>query len=417
MSKLESNWMYRKIESAKEYQNLAFSSELNERVIVKKKGKVITLEGGQEVVEFCSNAYLGLDEHPNLREAAKDAVDKFGIEVATARTRLVPDLFAEWVSLLNKLFGGHTVIFKSVGPCHLGVYPVLGCGALPSFPISENGVYWIMDRHSHATMQVQQALLKQFGEVSRIDFEDENALLNAFRIAEQKKMTPISISDSIGSMGGVVPVVALNKLAKEFNGYAYLDDAHGTSVFGKNGAGYIHHKFSGKIPERFILVSSLAKAFGAHGGCVTLPTSDDSDVVKRFAVPYAFGGSVSMPSVAAGIASAKLHLSNEITFLQEKLQENLRIFDKHATGSGLEIDNFGSIIPIRGMVIGGEHDCIRIAKKLLDRGSYVVAAAYPTVEKNRALLRVSINTGHTEDQIKGLFYALKEILEFSKMAA
>lgn len=410
-SRLESSWMYKKIELSKEHQRLAFASELNERIITGKKGKVLIMEDGREVVEFCSNTYLGLDDHPKIRQAAKDSIDRFGIEVATARTRLIPDFFAQWSKQLDQIFGGHTVIFKSVGPVHTGFFPVLGASALPSYPISKNGVYWIVDKYAHATIQVQIALMGQFGDVTRVNFEDPHALQQAFTEARERSMTPVTVSDSIGSMGGVVDLQALKTLTDEFGGYAYLDDAHGTSVFGRNGAGYIHHVFPEGIPPRFILVSSLAKAFGAHGGCVTLPTDEDARMLKRFAVPYVFGGSVPLPSVAAGIAAADIHLSDEITLLQTRLQENLTFFDDKAASLDLTIDNFQSIIPIRGIVIGDEHKCIRIAKELLEKGYFAVAAAYPTVAKGRSLIRVSISSDHSHEQITGLLSALKDIIQ------
>jgi hypothetical protein len=128
------------------------------------------------------------------------------------------------------MHGAHTLTFNAVTPCHIAVLPLLASGTLPHFTFSKK-TYFIMEKTAHATLQINRGLLQQFGEVVRIDFQDKARIEEAFRYAASQGLTPISVSDSVGSMGGVAPVAHIVRLAHQYDGYAYIDDAHGTSIY------------------------------------------------------------------------------------------------------------------------------------------------------------------------------------------
>ncbi|HBY9727596.1 TPA: aminotransferase class I/II-fold pyridoxal phosphate-dependent enzyme, partial [Klebsiella pneumoniae subsp. ozaenae] len=268
------NWQKRKINRSLKYQTRVFSENINELVVVNRDGKEIILDDGRKMIEFVSCSYLGLETHPLLSEAIIEAVDRFGAQISVARTRVKADLFNQLEEQLNKIMNGaHTLTFNAVTPCHIAVLPLLASGILPHYMFS-NKPYFIMEKTAHATLQINRGLLQQFGEVSRIDFKDESKIEEAFIYAAENGMTPISVSDSVGSMGGVAPVARIVQLAHQYNGYAYIDDAHGTSIYGINGSGYVMFCLNNKLDERIIIAGSLSKAFGSHGGFLACHSED-----------------------------------------------------------------------------------------------------------------------------------------------
>lgn len=261
-----SNWQSRRILDSQAHQNLSYSLGVNGRNILDRYEKVVTLETGAAVTEFMSCSYLGLECDSRLANAAQDAVKVFGVQFAAARTRLKPVIFHNLELLLQKIFDGPTVTFSTVGQCHLALIPLLGSGSLPSFPILDKGPYWIVDKTSHASIQILRGIMEQFGEVERVDFQDGEALASSFLRAHRHGRTPIAVGDGVGSMGGNAPVQALFAHAEEFQGFVYLDDAHGTSIFGQHGGGYVLDALGTSFHPRLALASSLSKAFGATGG-------------------------------------------------------------------------------------------------------------------------------------------------------
>lgn len=393
------NWQSRRILDSQAHQNLSYSLGVNGRNILDRYEKVVTLETGAAVTEFMSCSYLGLECDSRLANAAQDAVKVFGVQFAAARTRLKPVIFHNLELLLQKIFDGPTVTFSTVGQCHLALIPLLGSGSLPSFPILDKGPYWIVDKTSHASIQILRGIMEQFGEVERVDFQDGEALASSFLRAHRHGRTPIAVGDGVGSMGGNAPVQALFAHAEEFQGFVYLDDAHGTSIFGQHGGGYVLDALGTSFHPRLALASSLSKAFGATGGALTVPTQADADAIVRYATPYIFGGPVSLPGIAAALASAEIHLSPELATLQSRLRANLELFDSLA---GEPSVNSSTGIPIRGLRVGNEERALHIARELLHNGFAVTTAMYPTVAKGRSMLRVALSALHTEAQITGL---------------
>ncbi|MCS6068859.1 hypothetical protein LNO81_30950 [Klebsiella variicola subsp. variicola] len=142
------NWQKRKIDRSLKYQTRVFSEHINELVAVKREGKVITLDDGRKMVEFVSCSYLGLETHPALKQAVVDAIERFGVQVSVARTRVKVDLFPQLEARLNDIMHrAHTLTFNAVTPCHIAVLPLLASGTLPHFTFSKKTVlYYGEDR-------------------------------------------------------------------------------------------------------------------------------------------------------------------------------------------------------------------------------------------------------------------------------
>lgn len=394
------NWQKKKIERSIKYQTRVFNEHINELVITRRNGKVITVNDGREMIEFVSCSYLGLETHENLKHAIANAIERFGVQLSVARTRVKVDLFEQLEKRLNKIMNGaHTLTFNAVTPCHLAVLPLLASGTLPNYKFNKKP-YFILEKTAHATLQINRGLLQQFGETIRVDFQHKNDIEEAFKYASINNMVPISISDSVGSMGGVAPVEFIVRMANRFDGYAYIDDAHGMSIYGKNDSGYVMSCLDNKLDDRIIIAGSLSKAFGSHGGFIACNYPDTINFIKTYGTTYAFGGPPSLPGIAACIAAADLHLDGTVSLRQNDLQQVIKYFDDKFNET--EVINKGTTMPIRGLLIGNEEKAITICKKMHDRGFATTVAMYPTVEEGKAILRCAISAIHTRENIDSL---------------
>ncbi len=401
------NWQRKKIIKSEQHQDRAFQ-EVNDLVIKQRDGRVVTLVSGETLLEFCSCCYLGLDVDSRLVRASTKNLEQYGVSFPVARTRMRTENLLHLEKLLSNIFLGYATTFVSLHLTHLGCLPILASGKMPSFPIKDNGMTFIMDKTAHASIQINRGLLEQFGSVELVDFSSHEQLEAAFKSAHDTRKTPISLSDSIGSMGGIAPVKFIMEMCDTYQGYAYFDDAHGTSIFGKNGCGYVLKELDHLFHPRLILTASLSKAFGTNGAVIVLPTAADEQMIKRFASTYLFGNPPPFAIIDAAIESANIHLSDEIYERQTQLWENVAYFD------GLlhnHIVNSGKISPIRGIFMGDEWKAIDCAKKLRQRGFAVTTAMYPTVAKGKSMLRVAISCLHKKEEIYKLCENVKEILE------
>lgn len=400
------NWLAKRIQVSRPHQERIWSEGVNDLTIISRPGgRKLRCSTNKEYVDFMSCSYLGLEMHPALINAAKEGAERFGVQYAAARTRAKCSIFDELEEKLNRIFmDSHTVIFNSVGSSHLAVLPILGSGELPGYPISEKGLVWVLDKTTHASVQILRGILEQFGPCKRISFYDQEKLYETLEECKKNNLTPILISDSLGSMGGSHDVKLLTQLAKEFGGYYYVDDAHGTSIIGTNGCGYSLYKL-GEFKDNLILLSSLAKAFGSHGGSASFNCPEAVACIKRYALNYIFAGGPALPGIAACVAAADIHLSPEIDQLQRQLQHNIDYFDN--TIKNVEVKD--KLSPIRTISIGCENEAIRISKELREKGFLTTAALYPTVAKSQSIIRVGISSAHTEEELSSFAATMNEL--------
>ena len=276
------NWMRSRISRTSDSLDRAFESGLTGHVITGRQGKRVLLEDGTEAVEFVSCSYLGLETHPELVAAAADALSRFGVHFAISRNRTRPIYLAQLEDLLSTIFGGaQAVAFSSVSNVHLGLLPLLGTGALPSYPVQPAGAAFLVERTAHASIQVIRGVLEQIGPVRRFDLSRPESLPAGIGAAVALGRTPIVLVDGVGSMGGLIPVAAIREELKPWGGHLYVDDAHGTSIAGPQGAGYAYHAFGGQLPPGVVLAGSLSKAFGGAGGFAVVPGQDDVRVLEN----------------------------------------------------------------------------------------------------------------------------------------
>ncbi len=406
------NWLKKKILDSSNHQEEAFK-HINQLVVRKREGRKITLTDGKKLVDFLSCSYFDLDLDQRIIEASTRTIYTCGVNFAVSRTRIRTESFLVLEELLNALFcNSYTTTFTSIHLAHLGIFPLLSSGEMPSFPLASQGCLFIVDKTAHASIQVNRGLLSQFGQVVTVDFKLLNELEFHFKEAHKNKKTPIAIADGVGSMGDAVCVSVLRELSEKYNGYIYLDDAHGTSIFGEHGCGYVLEKLNNNFHPRLILAASLSKGFGANGGVIAVPTKKDEEIIKRFSTTYVFGNPPPLSIIDAAIESARIHLSDEIYLLQNTLREKIKFFDlqmKDLLPDNVLV-NYGTQLPIRGIFIGDEFKAIACMQELMSRGYLAMAAMYPTVAKNKSMIRVSLSANHQEKDITNFCNDLKEIL-------
>lgn len=291
----------------------------------------------------------------------------------------------------------HVTCFTSVGNVHLGLLPLLGNGALPSYPIASGGVHFLVERTAHSSIQVLRGILQQCGLVDRFDAEDVVGLQTLLHKVTEQGRTPVILVDGVGSMGGLVDVQGMLEMLDGLgSGYLYVDDAHGTSIIGPQGAGFAYEAFGGRLPDRAILAGSLSKAFGCAGGFSVLHDNADSEVLRRFANPLIFGAPLALPMVSAGVAAAELHLNGEVVALQRRLHDNTALFDRLTADRLL---NAGTLSPIRAMRFDDEASALDAARRLRQCGILTTPAFFPTVSKGTGLIRFAISALHEASHI------------------
>jgi 7-keto-8-aminopelargonate synthetase-like enzyme len=398
------NWVASRVSKTSDSLDRAFEEGLTGHVITARDGKRVQLEDGGEAVEFVSCSYLGLESHPDLIAAATEAMGRFGLHFSTSRNRGRPPYLRELEDLLSVMYGGAQVAaFTSVGNVHLGLLPLLGVGALPSYPVAEAGVAFLVEKTAHASIQVIRGVLEQIGPTKRFDMTDPSALPAAVREAAATGRTPIVLVDGVGSMGGLIDVASMLAILEPFGGHLYVDDAHGVSIEGPLGAGYAFEALGGSLPPHVVLAGSLSKAFGGAGGFAVVPSDEDMRVLRKFANPLVFGHSIMLPMLAANVAAARLHVDGQVAELQQRLWANAAEFDRLTGGS---LVNAGLRSPVRGALFDTEAKAFAAARRLKKAGVLILPAFYPTVARGTGLMRFAVSALHQQHDLETAARAL-----------
>ena len=398
------NWVASRVSKTSDSLDRAFAEGLTGHVITARDGKQVTLTDGSEAVEFVSCSYLGLESHPDLIAAATEAMHRFGLHFSTSRNRGRPPYLGELEALLSVMYDGAQVAaFTSVSNVHLGLLPLLGVGALPSYPVADAGVAFLVEKTAHASIQVIRGVLEQIGPTRRFDMADPAALPAAVREAAATGRTPIVLVDGVGSMGGLIDVASMLATLEPFGGHLYVDDAHGVSIDGPLGAGYAFEALGGTLPPHVVLAGSLSKAFGGAGGFAVVPSQEDMLILRKFANPLVFGHSIMLPMLAANVAAARLHVDGQVAELQRRLWRNAAEFDRLTGGT---LVNAGLRSPVRGAQFDTEDEAFAAARRLKQAGVLILPAFYPTVARGTGLMRFAVSALHRQHDLETAARAL-----------
>ena len=354
-------------------------------------GRTIKVEG-KNLINFGSCSYLGLETDDRLKYAACEAVLKYGAQFSCSRTYLSLGLYKELEDLLYKIFNAPVVLAQSTTLGHSSIIPIV---------INANDAV-ILDQQAHYSMQdpVNNLQLKGITvtKVRHNRLDELQVKIDELKLKHDKIWYVI---DGVYSMyGDIAPISELVELLdKNKQLYLYADDAHGMSWIGKNGRGKLLSLT--ELHPKMIVATSLAKGFGSAGGVFVFPNEELYWKVKTWGGHLTHSGPQQPAVLGASIASAKIHLSDEIYERQIQLAERIKFCNKVLKQYKLPIIA-KSESPIFFIGLGLTKVGYNMVKRLADDGLYVNLGVYPAVPENCAGIRFTVTVHHTLDDIERL---------------
>ncbi|HSJ86262.1 MAG TPA: glycine C-acetyltransferase [Anaerolineales bacterium] len=379
MSKLD--WLNQEIEGLKEqglYNRI--------RTIGSAQGAWLVVDG-KNVLNFCSNNYLGLANHPHIVEAAREATKKYGVGPAAVRSIAgTTDLHIQLEQRLAKFKGAQDVItFQSGFTANLGTISAL---------VGKEDVIF-SDRLNHAS--IIDGCRLSGARIVAYEHNDPSALEDAIKENASSYRRALIVTDGVFSMDGdIAPLPDLYEVAKKYDILFMVDDAHGEGVLGKGGRGIVDHfGLHGKVD---IEVGTMSKAFGVVGGMV----AGDKVIIewlRQRGRPFLFSSAVTAPDAAACLAA--VDLLEESTELVDKLWSNANYFKGEMKKLGF--DTGVSESPITPVMLGEAPLAQQFSRELFEEGVFAMSIGFPTVPKGKARIRVMISAAHDNDDLgKGL---------------
>ena len=365
----------------------------DERVITSQQDADIEVASGDHVVNFCANNYLGLANHPDVMQAAKDGVDQYGFGVASVRficgTQTVHKQLEYELSAFHET--EDTILYNSCFDANTGLFEtILG---------AEDAI--ISDRLNHASIIDGIRLCKADRYVyAHSDMDDlETQLQDA-----QDARVRLIATDGVFSMDGdVAKLDEICDLAEEYDALVMVDECHATGFMGEKGRGASEAK--GALDRVDIITSTLGKALGGATGGFTTGRQEVIDLLRQKSRPYLFSNAVA-PMIAN--ASLKvLEMLQENDERREKIWENARYFRSEMEERGFDIKPGDH--PIVPIMFYDAPTSAAIADELLERGIYVISFSYPVVPKGEARIRVQMSAAHSREQLDRAIDAFTEV--------
>jgi 7-keto-8-aminopelargonate synthetase-like enzyme len=353
----------------------------------------------QEAISFGSSSYVGLHKDQRIIESGVDAMRKYGVLYSSSRSYTYLNLHNEFEDLLEKIFGLPVLATIQTTMAHFSGMQIL---MLPSHAA-------IMDMNAHATLQSMIQLPKAQGmKVEMIKHNDLDMLEGKIKRLYEHHDKIWYVADGIYSMyGDGAPVSALLQLLDKYEKlHIYFDDAHGMSWAGPHGAGYIW-KYLPNGHERVVLATSLGKGFGIGGGALVCPNKEVKQMMTRAGGSTVFCTQLPVQMLGSGIESAKIHLTNEIYTLQDKVKSNIEYFIEMTRQHSLPVIDF-SHSPVFFIACGGQQFGLKLCQRVREAGYYVNVGIYPAVGPKNTGLRVSLTSEHSKAEIEGLVKTIAE---------
>ncbi|CAK1550671.1 unnamed protein product [Leptosia nina] len=365
----------------------------HERVITSPQDRTVTVKGAEgEFLNFCANNYLGLSNHPEVVEAARDGLAKYGAGLSSVRFICGTQTLHK--ELEDRLTNFHqredTILYGSCFDANAGLFEAM--------LTPEDAVF--SDALNHASIIDGIRLCK--AQKFRYPHRDLNELEHL--LAHSEARLKLIVTDGVFSMdGNVAPVKGLRALADRYRALLAIDDSHATGFFGETGRGT--EEFCGIMGAADIICSTLGKAVsGAAGGYTTGP-KELITLLRNVSRPYLFSNAPPPPVVAASMKALELvERSNE---LRERLHQNTKAFREGMKAAGLTVA--GDDHAICPVMVGDAPKAVELASGMLLKGIYVVAFSYPVVPKDQARVRVQISAAHTQEDIKKAVDAFAEV--------
>ena len=354
-------------------------------------GNKIVLHG-KDLISFGSYSYLGLETDSRLKKAAIEGIQNFGLQYPSSRVYTSLPVYGELERMFEQIFGAPVVLTTSLSLGHAGVLPVL---------ISKEDVL-ILDQHVHSSVQdAAQRLKAKSVQLKIVRHNDLNALERMIKECSSQYSKVWYALDSIYSMyGDVAPLVELYELVEKYSCFhLYIDDAHGVSSYGKNGSGWVLDQI--QLHDRIVLTTGMAKAFGTMGGIFVIKDSSMYERVKNCTGSLIFSGGHPVPVLSASIASARIHLTDEISSRQKALADRLRYCHFLLRKKGIP-DVSDPRTPIFFIALGLLKVGYNMVKRMIDDGFYVNLASFPAVSESCTGIRFTVTLNHSLADIESL---------------
>ena len=353
-----------------------------ERIITGPQDAEITISTGETVLNFCANNYLGLSSHPEVVQAAKDAMDTHGFGMSSVRFICgTQDIHKTLERKISEFYGTEdTILYAAAFDANGGVFePLLG-----------EGDAIISDSLNHASIIDGVRLCK----ASRYRYENSNMedleqqLIKANEAGSRFK---IIVTDGVFSMDGVVaPLDKICDLADKYDAMVMVDECHAAGFIGATGKGTLEAK--GVMGRVDIITGTLGKALGGAMGGYTTAKKEIIELLRQRSRPYLFSNSLAPAIVGASIKVFEL-LENDTT-LRDQLEWNTNYFKTGMKKAGFDIvDGDSAIVPV---MLYDAKLSQKMADELLKKGIYVIGFFFPVVPKDKARIRVQLSAAHTK---------------------
>ena len=366
-----------------------------ERIITTPQRSRIDTTAKQGVVNFCANNYLGLSAHPELIAAAKESYDNWGFGLSSVRficgTQAIHKDLEKKIS--NFVGMDDAILYSSCFDANGGLFETL-LGA-------EDAI--ISDELNHASIIDGVRLCKAMRfRYKNNNMEDLRTQLTAAREKGAKKI--LIATDGVFSMDGYIAnLPAICDLADEFDALVMVDDSHAVGFMGEHGRGT--PEFCGVMDRIDILTGTFGKALGGASGGYTAARQPIVDLLRQRSRPYLFSNTVAPAICAATIRT--IELLEESTALRDKVHENARYFRSEMEKLGFDL--LPGEHPIVPVMLYDPRTAHEFARRMLQKGVYVVAFCYPVVPKGKDRIRTQISAGHTKEDIDHAVRAFGEV--------
>ncbi len=358
-----------------------------ERVITTPQGAAITVRGGQEVINFCANNYLGLSSHPEVIKAAHEGLDRWGYGMSSVRFICgTQEIHKELERKVADFFGMEdAILYAACFDANGGVFE----------PLLDKDCAIISDSLNHASIIDGVRLCKaQRYRYANNDMDDLEAKLIEAKGAKYR----IIVTDGSFSMdGNIAQLDKIVELAKKYDALTMVDECHSTGFLGKTGRGTPEH--CGVHGQIDIITGTFGKALGGASGGFTCSHREIVELLRQRSRPYLFSNTMA-PSITAASCRV-LDLLTETTELRDKLMGNAKYFREEMTKAGFDIKpGVHPIVPI--MFSKFENDAKLsqdFARDLLEEGIYVIGFYYPVVAKGQSRIRVQLSAAHEREHL------------------
>jgi glycine C-acetyltransferase len=365
-----------------------------ERIITSPQGAEIVVNG-ETVLNFCANNYLGLSSHPEVVQAAKDALDSHGFGMSSVRFICgTQDIHKQLEAAIADFYGTEdTILYAAAFDANGGVFePLLG---------EEDCI--ISDSLNHASIIDGVRLCK----AARYRYENSNMqdleaqLIKATEAGHRFKLI---VTDGVFSMDGLVaPLDKICDLADKYDALVMVDECHAAGFIGATGKGTMEAK--GVMGRVDIITGTLGKALGGAMGGYTTAKKEVIEILRQRSRPYLFSNSLA-PSIV-GASLKVFELLKKDTSLRDKLEWNTNYFKEGMRKAGLDfIDGDSAIVPV---MLYDAKLSQEMADELLKLGIYVIGFFYPVVPKDKARIRVQLSAAHTKDHLDKAIFAFESV--------